>query len=88
MSFECVCCHYTTPYKHHLNQHKKTKKHLKVAETSASILEKFTKQQEETSLRHIKEVEDLYVRQEKERKDIDNEMRLELYKRLANILNA
>jgi uncharacterized tellurite resistance protein B-like protein len=42
---------------------------------------------EELGQRHIKEVEDLYVRQEQERKELDQETRFELCKKLVMVLN-
>jgi hypothetical protein len=87
MTFECICCNYRTKQRHHYTQHLETKKHRKVSSYAISTIEDYTDKQEKLGLRHIKEVEDLYVTQERERKELDIEMRFELCKKLVRITN-
>lgn len=84
---ECICCNYRTKLKHHLEQHMQTQKHRNQYTLSGHLYEEYTKRMEELGFRHIKEVEDLYVSQERQRKELDQEMRLEMCKRLCNTMN-
>ena len=87
MVYECLCCNYRTQSKQHLQQHERTLKHRNISANAQSTLEKYTTMMEELGQRHIKEVEDLYVRQEQERKELDQETRFELCKKLVMVLN-
>jgi hypothetical protein len=64
-----------------------TVKHRIISGNARPILEDYIQKQEELGLRHIKEVENLYVNQERERKELDQEMRLEVCKRLVRFTN-
>ena len=87
MVYECLCCNYRTTNKQHLEQHHRTLKHRNISANARSTLEKYTALTHELGERHIKEVKDLYVRQEQERKELDQEARLELCKKLVMVLN-
>lgn len=78
--YECICCNYRSKLKHHLEQHNKTQKHRMLVDYVRPALEDYEKRLETMTLRHIQEVKDLYVSQERERKEMDQEMRLEVFK--------
>lgn len=85
--YECLCCNYRTNTKHHYTQHMDTVKHHNQHGYSGHIVEDYKKRMDELLLRQEQEQEELCMSQLQKLKELDLEMRLELCKRLCQVMN-